>query len=140
MSTVVWYEAHRVIFVQHEGILTQEKVSRWNSLAADLMDTAPDDVRKVHIILDTTLVTGVDLDLKVAMADPNVQRLVSHPKYGWGIYVGNKRNPLYMFFASVIGQKLNESLKFFDTEAEAVEFLRSQDIDLENLQVKNYAG
>lgn len=140
MSTVAWYEVHRVIFVQHEGRLTQEMVSRWNSLAADLMDTAPEHVRKVHIILDTTHVTGVDLDLKAAMENPNVKRLVSHPKYGWGIYVGNKRNPLYMFLASVIGQKMNESLKFFDTEAEAVDFLRNQDLDLKNLQVKNYAG
>ncbi len=140
MSTVVWYEEHRVLFVQHQDTLTQAKVSLWNGLAADLMDTVPDSVRKVHIILDATRVTGVDIDLKAAMADPAVQRLVNHPKYGWGIYVGNKRNPLYMFLASVVGQKLNESLKFFDSEAEAVEFLRTQDLDLENLQIKNYAS
>ncbi|PJF43615.1 MAG: hypothetical protein CUN55_08230 [Phototrophicales bacterium] len=138
MSTVVWYEENRVLFVQHEGVLTHEKVTHWNAIAADLMDAVPPSVRKVHIILDATKVTAVDLNLKTVLADPVVQRLVQHPKYGWGIYVGNKRNPLYMFFASVIGQKFNEDIKFFDTELEAVEFLRTQDLDLEHLQVKHY--
>lgn len=140
MSTVVWYEANRVLFVQHHDRLTQEKVSRWNGLAADLLDTVPDDVRKVHIILDATHVTGVTLDIKAVMEDENVKRLATHPKYGWGIYLGNKRNPLYVFLASVASQKLNEDIKFFDSEAEAVEFLRSQDLDLENLMVKHFAG
>lgn len=137
MSTVIWYEENHVIFVQHHGVLNQAKVISWNQAAADLMDAAMGISERVHIIVDATQVTSVELDIQTILNESHVLRLTEHPLYSWGVYVGNKQNPLYVFLASVIGQKLNESVKFFDTEHEAIEFLRTQDIALSHLNLRH---
>lgn len=140
MSIVMWYEQGRVIYVRHPAVVNNHTVIAWNQAAVKLLDQYLNTKNTIHIIIDATYVQDYGVVVQQLVAHADVQRLSQHPRFGWGIYLGNTDNVVYKFTATVAGQRLGENIKFFATEADAVRFLKQRDAALLTLRVKGLSG
>lgn len=140
MPRVQWYAEGRVLYVRHPALLDNTGVITWNGIAADMMEPYRDIPHPIHVIIDATHVKDFDVDLAKVMQHEDVIRSTTHPRLGWAVYIGNRDNPLYIFMATIAGQRLGEDIKFFDTEAEAVDFLKRRDLSLSDLSVRNLSA
>lgn len=137
MPKVIWYEEGRVLYVRHPVRVDDDTVIAWNMVAADMLAPYTNAPQRIHIIIDTTRVQEFAVNAQVITQSEVVQQVSKHPRLGWGVYLGSADNVVYKFVATIAGQRLDENLKFFDTEAEVVDFLKRQDPELSALEVKD---
>ncbi len=121
---ISWLVDKRVIFSQTSGFLIGDD---FTALNAAMEEYARMGENLIHIISDSTEVTGMDLGLR----DLQKIRFPDLPNMGWAISISPRQ--MERFFASVLMQLTNKRGRQFATLEEALRFLQEIDDTLPQL-------
>ncbi len=78
----------------------------------------------LHFIFDMQQVTWIEPSLKEIQRNQNAASFYQHPLLGWILYVIQDDNPLIQFVTSAIAQRYDARVRWFNTQDEALDFLR----------------
>lgn len=125
---VSWYRENIVMGVRYFDDLLAEDIYQANAKVLEELEKAQD---RIHVLVNVIHLGKLAFNFQEVMYNETVAKVSAHKKLGWVIYY-DKKNPLYNFMASVVGQSYEERVRFYDTEAEAVAYLKKADERLED--------
>lgn len=119
--SIEWYVPDQILFVKHWGATQADEVREQMTLMNQQLELSP--AESIHVIID---LSGVTKALKVKDFQKAFAHYKTHPKYRWTMMVGQK-DPLVRFASTVATTLFRAPLRAFNTNSEAVEFLKSID-------------
>ena len=119
--SIEWYVEDQVLFVKHWGATQADEVRLQMEMMNNQLDLSP--AQSIHVIID---LSGVTKALSVKDFPKAFGSYKTHPKYRWTMMVGQK-DPLVRFASTVATNLFRAPLRTFDTNSQAVEFLKSID-------------
>ena len=123
-----WLIMNEVVHSKRRGDLTVEELVSSTTEIVQKLDSSNRPL--VHVLVDVHDVTSYPRKLRVL--NLALKPLLSHPRLGWILFYGNS-NQVLQFLTGMIAQIMRTRFRFFDTSAEAVQFLQSVDQSLETL-------
>ena len=123
-----WLIMNEVIHSKRRGDLTVEELVASTAEIVQKLDSSNRPL--VHLLVDLHDVTSQPMKLQVI--NLALKPLLSHPRLGWILFYGSS-NQVLQFLTGMIAQIMRTRCRFFDTYAEAVQFLQSVDQSLETL-------
>ena len=119
--SIEWYVEDQVLFVKHWGATKAEEVRIQMETMNHQLDLSAGQL--IHVIIDLSAVTKA---LSVKDFPKAFAHFKTHPKYRWTMMVGQK-DPLVRFASTVATNLFRAPLRTFDTNPQAVEFLKTID-------------
>ena len=119
--SIEWYVEDQVLFVKHWGATQADEVRTQMETMNHQLDLSSG--QSIHVIIDLSQVTKA---LSVKDFPKAFAHYKTHPKYRWTMMVGQK-DPLVRFASTVATNLFRAPLRTFDTNPQAVEFLKSID-------------
>ncbi len=126
---IAWYAENLILQVSYTGDLTLKEVISANFRVGQILESSP---HKIHLLLNLEQLETVNFQLNEMVQHPMVAATARHRNVGWVVRF-NRNNPFYNFISTVIRQTHQQTAEFFDTQAEALDFLKSLDPRLEHL-------
>lgn len=123
--SIEWYVEDQVLFVKHWGPTRADEVRLQMEMMNHQLDLS--SAQSIHVIIDLSSVTRA---LSVKEFPKAFGSYKTHPKYRWTMMVGQK-DPLVRFASTVATNLFRAPLRTFDTNEQAVEFLRSIDPEID---------
>jgi len=127
--TTSWFIPDRVILLDAEGHLSTEEIVQSADEGVALIESC--DTERVHILFDVVRLKTFTRD--VFALSGAVQKLMSHPRYGWFVMYG-RDDPVVRFIASIVTQIFRRSFKITADRQEALDFLN------EILEIEDSSG
>jgi hypothetical protein len=119
--SIEWYVEDQVLFVKHWGPSQPDAVRTQMEMMNQQLDRSP--AQSIHVMIDLSDVTKA---LSVKDFPKAFGSYKTHPKYRWTMMVGQK-DPLVRFASTVATNLFRAPLRTFDTNSQAVEFLKTID-------------
>ncbi len=123
--SIEWYVEDQVLFVKHWGPTQADDVREQMATMNQRLDSSP--AQSIHVIIDLSEVTKA---LSMKDFPKAFAHFKTHPKYRWTMMVGQK-DPLVRFASTVATNLFRAPLRTFDTNAQAVAFLKTMDPEID---------
>jgi hypothetical protein len=119
--SIEWYVEDQVLFVKHWGATKAEEVRIQMETMNHQLDLSTG--QSIHVIIDLSEVTKA---LSMKDFPKAFAHFKTHPKYRWTMMVGQK-DAMVRFASSVATNLFRAPLRTFNTNEQAIEFLRTID-------------
>ena len=119
--SIEWYVEDQVLFVKHWGPTQADAVRTQMESMNHQLDLSTG--QSIHVIIDLSEVTKA---LSMKDFPKAFAHFKTHPKYRWTMMVGQK-DPMVRFASTVATNLFRAPLRTFDTNAQAVAFLKTID-------------
>lgn len=129
---IAWYSKEDcLLFVKYYGLMDIQLVNEVNQKIYDLLEAA---AGKVNILVDVIGIESVKITMKDIADSDIVAKTSVHRNLHWVLYY-NKSNRFYIFLASYVGQNFGERVNFFESQDEALTFMKYSNLIPDEFQV-----
>jgi hypothetical protein len=123
-----WLIPNHIIIGRNMGDLTIEDIEDSTQALVNMLNSSSRPL--VHVLIDLTELESHPNKLK-PLAESS-KAIFNHPKLGWLLLYGNL-NRFSKFLAQMFAQLSHIRFRIFTTDEEAIEFLKSVDVTLEEV-------
>jgi len=127
-----WIIENRLLLIAYDGAITRSDLETYLDESMAMRDQANAVLGEggplVHTITDARRLTKNEMSFKDAQ---NIAKSLRHQRVGWSIYI--PKNAIDQFFANIGHQIVGVRYRSFPTVTEGIDFLKSVDETLKNL-------
>lgn len=129
---VSWIIENRLLLIAYEGVISRADLVGYLDESMAMRDKANEILGEggplVHTITDARRMSKNEMTFKDAQT---VAQQLRHQRVGWSIYI--PKNAIDQFFANIGHQIVGARYRSFPTVTEGIDFLKSVDETLRNL-------